>query len=470
MENLDFRIFDLSPIPMWIQDYSGVKKIFDQWHLDGIEDIKAYILEQPSRLLPCLATIQTTRINRSTLKLYEANNLEEILANFAKFHFEEITLPQAHFFAGLWEKNDDCFFAPINYTCTGRQIDVQLRAHVIPGYEDTWEKILLTTEDITPYQHARRFAEAIFMHSPTALWVKDCHKIKQCFDQLRQKGITHLDAYIEQHPDFLRQCFELTVSKNVNEALLHLFKLKDQQDFDRHIQSLYAQNNYQNFYYELMHLWNGQHDLQRESEYTLKDDAVIFVVEQLNIFPDAVESWSTIQVAYTNLTERKELENHLKYLSQYDQLTQLHNRTFFNEEIVRLQTKKVQPFACIYMDLNGLKTLNDVQGHHHGDLLLKRFANILIDTIQHKPYSASRVGGDEFVILMPYATELDALSLLQEIENRIVLENSHDPRIMISVASGIAWTNEHENIENLIRTADQNMYIVKKNHYKIRPY
>lgn len=447
MEQLDLRIFDLSPIPMWIQDYSGVKKIFDQWNKDGIKDIKSYVLESPSRLFPCLATIQTTRINRSTLKLYEANSLEEILANFAKFHFEEITIPQANFFAGLWEQNDDCFFAPINYTCTGKQIDVQLRAHVIPGYEHSWEKILLTTEDITPYQHARRFAESIFMHSPTALWVKDCSEIKIIFDELRQQGVVQLDAHIEKNPTFVQNCFEKIKSLQVNEALLKLFKLKDKVAFDRQIHHLFAQNNFQNFYFQLMHLWNGQHHLQRESEYKLCDDSVIFVVEQLNLFPDALENWNTVQVAFTNLTERKELENHLKYLSQYDQLTQLHNRTFFNEEIKRLQAKRVQPLACIYMDLNGLKTLNDVQGHHHGDLLIKRFATVLIDAIQNTQYSASRVGGDEFVILMPYSTEYDAQNLLSLIETRIAIENNHDSRIKISVACGIATTTEYQDID-----------------------
>lgn len=145
MEQLDLRIFDLSPMPMWIQDYSGVKKIFEEWNAQGILDIRAYLLEDPSRLLPALATIKTLMVNRSTLKLYEANNLDEILESFSKFHFPEITVPQVIFFTALLEQDSDCMFAPINYTCTGKQIDVQLRANIINGYEDTWEKILFTT-------------------------------------------------------------------------------------------------------------------------------------------------------------------------------------------------------------------------------------------------------------------------------------------------------------------------------------
>lgn len=53
---------------MWIQDYSGVKKIFEFWQAEGISNIREYLIEDPSRLMPCLATKKTTRINQSTLK------------------------------------------------------------------------------------------------------------------------------------------------------------------------------------------------------------------------------------------------------------------------------------------------------------------------------------------------------------------------------------------------------------------
>lgn len=465
MEQLDLRIFDLSPMPMWIQDYSGVKKIFEQWNAQGILDIRAYLLEDPSRLLPALATIKTLMVNRSTLKLYEANNLDEILESFSKFHFPEITVPQVIFFTALLEQDSDCMFAPINYTCTGKQIDVQLRANIINGYEDTWEKILFTTEDITPYQKARRFAESIFMYSPTALWVKDYAEIKQCFDQLKQQGVTHLDQHIVDHPEFIQSCVKKIKSIHVNQALLKLFHLETKAQFDAQLVSLLSQNNYQNIYAQLLHLWKSSTQLERECEYQLADGSILNVLEQMNLFPDSQDNWNTIQVAFTNLTERKALENHLHYLSKYDQLTQLHNRTFFNEELIRLESQTIRPITCIYMDVNGLKEVNDVQGHHHGDLLLKRFANILIDATQSKDCSVSRVGGDEFVILMPSATEQDAQALMDEIEYLLALENVHNSRI--SVASGFASTDHHPNLENLIKIADENMYRKKRNHYSL---
>ncbi|KAF1027827.1 MAG: hypothetical protein GAK29_00468 [Acinetobacter bereziniae] len=67
MEQMDLTIFNLSPIAMWLQDFSGIKKIFDAWTTQGISDIQHYLLEDPNRLIPCLAAIKTLDVNQSTL-------------------------------------------------------------------------------------------------------------------------------------------------------------------------------------------------------------------------------------------------------------------------------------------------------------------------------------------------------------------------------------------------------------------
>ena len=81
MGEVDLSIFNLSPMAMWIQDFSAVKKTFQQWLDDGVEDLEQYLLEDPERLQPCLVMIRTIRVNQSTLDMYEASNLDEILHN-----------------------------------------------------------------------------------------------------------------------------------------------------------------------------------------------------------------------------------------------------------------------------------------------------------------------------------------------------------------------------------------------------
>lgn len=164
MDHLDLTIFDLSPIAMWLQDFSGVKQIFEQWTAEGIEDIEAYLMEDHSRLHLCLSTIHTLRVNQSTLKLYEAKNLEEILESFQKFLHPEVSTFQIQFFVSLW-KNTEHHIPVINYTTNGKRLDVQLRGMKLKGYEDNWKCLLMTTEDISQYQKARHFAESLFTYN-----------------------------------------------------------------------------------------------------------------------------------------------------------------------------------------------------------------------------------------------------------------------------------------------------------------
>lgn len=466
MGDVDLSIFNLSPTAMWIQDFSAVKKIFQQWTAQGIQDLEHYLLEDPERLQPCLEKIKTIQVNQSTLELYEAVEFSEILLSFSRMHYEKVSIEKVKFFIALWNNETHCFCPSINYTCKGKQIDILLKANVMSGYEDSWERLLLTTENVSDYQNARRFAESLFVHSPTALWVKDYSAIKVLFEQLQQQGIKDLALYIQKNPDFLILCFQNIRFIDINQALLNLFKAKDKQHFYANVHSLFNEQGQQHFQNELIYLWQGHHHLERDCEYKTLDLDTIHVREQFIIFPNAHHTWDTIQIAYTDFTARKQLEEYLTQISHHDELTQLYNRNFFNAEIKRLQNGTFLPTACIFLDINGLKNINDLKGHHSGDLLLKRFANILRKATANTHYSVSRIGGDEFVILMPQTTKIMAYHLLEQIQNYICDENHQHQHAIISVAAGVGCTDTEPNIENLIRLTDLDMYEQKNQYYQ----
>lgn len=466
MEQFDLTLFDLSPMAMWLQDFSGVKKIFQQWSDEGVTDFEAYLLEDLTRLETCLVTIKTQRVNSSALKLYEARDLDHILENFIRFLTPAVTYSQINFFCALWRGELKYRVTLVNYTCTGKAIDIQLSANVVTGFEDTWGQLLLTTENVSDFQNARRLAESLFMHSPTALWTKDYSVIKKRFDFLKANGVRDLEQYITINPEFIESCFKLIQSIKVNQALLDLLDVDNKFQFDEQSFKFFHQNKYQNFYHQLLALWDGKSNLQQEGQYQTFKGKKLFLLEKFTIFPDSHDSWDTIQIAYTDLTERKKLEENLRYMSQYDQLTQLYNRTFFNEEIERLHMQKICPISCIYIDINGLKKINDLQGHYYGDLHLQHFAKIVKKVTENMTCSVSRVGGDEFVILMPYAREADAKQLISKIE--LAIEKDQTSNNKISFSSGIATMEENQTIENLIKKADQNMYDTKKNYYRMR--
>ncbi len=465
MEQIDLTIFNLSPIAMWLQDFSGIKKIFDAWAAEGISDIQHYLIEDPQRLVPCLAAIKTINVNQSTLNLYEAHNLEEIIEKFPEMHTQDTEMMHIEFFSALWNKQKNCSIPVINYTCQGKRIDVQLRANILSDDKDCWDRVLLTTEDISQSQNARRFAESLFLHSPTALWVKDYSKIKTIFDQLKANHLTDLKSYIEKNPDFLFFCFKNIQTVGVNQALLDLFCAYNKQQFCLHLHRIFKDHLLQNFSQQLLYLWNGQHQIKRECEYQSVHGDLIHVQEHFVIFPDSQHNWDTVQIAFTDLTERKKLEDYLHYANQHDQLTQLYNRTFFSEEIQRLQSTAFHSLSCIYLDINGLKKINDIQGHHIGDLLIQRFAELLKTSTLKTNYSVSRIGGDEFVILMPEANQRDIDNLITIIQQKLLADQLAFPHHPIRVAFGYASINQQGDIADLLKKADQMMYKDKQYFY-----
>ena len=132
---------------------------------------------------------------------------------------------------------------------------------------------------------------------------------------------------------------------------------------------------------------------------------------------DGFEYWINLSGAKINnnclmafcsdITEKNEEVQRIEYLSYHDFLTGVYNRTFYEKEIMRLETKKNLPFSIIISDFNGLKLINDTLGHAVGDKMLVATAKILSEFTRKNDILA-RVGGDEFSILLPRTSDDEA--------------------------------------------------------------
>lgn len=109
---------------------------------------------------------------------------------------------------------------------------------------------------------------------------------------------------------------------------------------------------------------------------------------------------SRVVGVFVDVTLTKLREDRLMHISYHDPLTGLFNRRYYDETIVEYNSNPYYPLSVIVMDINGLKELNDVFGHSAGDELLIQAASLFRDNLKDKEFVA-RIGGDEFVMILP---------------------------------------------------------------------
>ena len=156
------------------------------------------------------------------------------------------------------------------------------------------------------------------------------------------------------------------------------------------------------------------------------------------------------------ITERREAEERLKYLSFHDILTGLYNRSYFEEEIKRLDTKRQTPLSIIMGDINGLKIVNDTFGHQEGDRLLID-ATMILKKICRKEDIVCRFGGDEFAVLLPKTKRETAERICNRL--RKACEKTERELAPIRFALGVATREDvDQTFDVVLRDAEHMMY------------
>lgn len=173
-----------------------------------------------------------------------------------------------------------------------------------------------------------------------------------------------------------------------------------------------------------------------------------------------------IAVAH-DITERKQMEEQLKFLASHDSLTQLPNRLLLEERLKQSMSlaKRSKSNICLYfIDVDGFKQINDIHGHFVGDEVLKTLAQRLKLSVRESD-SVGRMSGDEFLIILDnVALKEDVLSLaekmLGDIEKPMVIDKL---TLHLTISIGIAfYPDDADNEEQLIQMADQAMYKAKR--------
>ncbi|MHB9023651.1 MAG: sensor domain-containing diguanylate cyclase [Armatimonadota bacterium] len=161
---------------------------------------------------------------------------------------------------------------------------------------------------------------------------------------------------------------------------------------------------------------------------------------------------------------RKHSEEELKYLSTHDGLTALYNRAFFEEEFARLERGRQYPVTIVIVDVDGLKDVNDGLGHQAGDSLLVRTTEVLRASFRSEDLIA-RMGGDEFVVLLPSSDAQAAVHALARIRENLQVDDLEHPELPLWLSIGAATATAGDSLTGALQRADEMMYrekLVKK--------
>ncbi|SFH82734.1 diguanylate cyclase (GGDEF) domain-containing protein [Pseudobutyrivibrio sp. OR37] len=174
----------------------------------------------------------------------------------------------------------------------------------------------------------------------------------------------------------------------------------------------------------------------------------------LNLDVNLREVMETVAIFLAEELRNFNMAKEMIYMSTHDVLTDLGNRQAFNTTLNLLDGMKL-PVGVCFVDINGLKEVNDTKGHEAGDILIKEVSSAVASVFKKK--YCYRIGGDEFIAIIPQIEKEVFVELTEKLRKK---------RKKIPMAIGSIWKDRFSSIEELINMADQLMYDDKAQYYQ----
>jgi diguanylate cyclase (GGDEF)-like protein len=167
------------------------------------------------------------------------------------------------------------------------------------------------------------------------------------------------------------------------------------------------------------------------------------------------------EIIVEDITQQRKLEDRLRQQAAKDSLTGLSNYRHLVETVdteIKRSERTAREFALLFLDMDGLKTINDRFGHVVGSQALCRLADVLCMCSRNLD-TAARFGGDEFALVMPETGEAQANLVARRICESLA-NDGREPKLSVSIGVAI-YPKDGEKVETLLSAADAALYLVK---------
>ncbi|MGR5235900.1 sensor domain-containing protein [Vibrio alfacsensis] len=256
---------------------------------------------------------------------------------------------------------------------------------------------------------------------------------------------------------------------DVNSAFTHITGYSAEEAIGKNPNILRSGHHDDRFYQDLWQQLESKGQWKGEFVNRRKNGSVYPQLATISAVTDEKKHLINYICVFEDISVRKAHEEKLQRMAFYDPLTSLPNRTqliSLLEQHIESGQKHQNAFATLFLDIDHFKHINDSMGHFYGDQLLTRLAERLLEVL-HLHAHVARIGGDEFVIILPNITsDSQLISTVEEILNLFSrpFKVSQNESLRISTSIGIArYPQDGNDSETLLKNADTAMYLAKKN-------
>lgn len=457
-------LFENSPVALWEEDFSKLIEGLEKIGLQG-DDLRNYLESHPDEVIALMSKIIILDVNRATMQLYGFTDKNELINNTAKLFRNASHKQLVDELMEIMVKTPEFEVTVDNNRKNGKIMQVKMRWSVYPGYEKTMGKVIINTVDITQQIESNRVQAAIYRISQAASTTENLQDLYHSIHNILGGLMSARNFYIALYDE--------------KEGMISFPYHVD--EHDPHPEPRKFSNGWTEYVIRtgqpmLLSPSNIAQLEEEEGVKTVGTDSIDWLgvplkVEDRVIGMLAVQTY-TEGVRYTDVEkgilvfvssqiamaiERKQTEEKLKYSSTHEPLTGLYNRGYYEEEIKRLDSGRQSPVGAIIIDIDRLKAVNDQYGHSAGDKLLIAFSKVLQSEFRSGDV-VSRIGGDEFGILLPLSNTKTVERAVTRIQKSVDLYNLRNPEVPISYSVGYCTTEDGKKLINTISEADALMY------------
>ena len=258
-----------------------------------------------------------------------------------------------------------------------------------------------------------------------------------------------------------------------NEAAQRLFGYSEQEARGKHLHELIVPERYRTEFersFDCVGRNESGHVAGKTLELAgLRKDGTQIVTEHSIAGVSVDGQWHTLCIV-RDVTERKQFEDRIRHLANYDNLTGLPNRSLFYDRLrqaINLAGRNRHELSLLYLDLDKFKSVNDTLGHDAGDEILKGAPDRIQQQVRESD-TVARIGGDEFAVILPKITsEQDAATVARKIIDALFaafeLSGEKRQQVHIGASIGIAtFPADGADMDALLKAADSAMYKAKQ--------